>query len=192
MAAGRLCWMLNPWFYKSMMSCYHDYKTVESLCSFILLRRLFIQGKIYGVNHLQPSRTIVLFSSRNEQESSKRERRQKSVLLVDETGCSQGEMSLGEALRIAERKSLKLVWVNEKDKTAVPVYKMMSKFDIKIKARSNKPPKTKSIEVTDKIESRDLSFRVKHIQQHLEKGHQVKLYVKTKGRRNEETRSEGN
>lgn len=143
-----------------------------------------------GLHHLiQPSRTIIALSSsrtRNEQQRSKGERQQKSVLLVDETGSKQGEMSLPEARRIAKERSLELVWVNKNDTTAVPVYRMMSKLEItlKNKARSLTPPKTKKIELTDKIESRDLIFKVKHIQQYLEKGHQVKLSVKRKGRTN--------
>ena len=105
-------------------------------------------------------------------------------MLVDETGYKQGELSLTEALRIAQEKSLELVWVNKNDKTAVPVYRMMSKLDIKLKnkARSLKPKKIKNVEATDKIESHDLNFRVKRIQQFLEKGHQVKFVVKSKGR----------
>lgn len=143
-----------------------------------------------GLRHLiQPSRTIIALSSsrtRNEQQRSKGERQQKSVLLVDETGSKQGEMPLPEARRIAKERSLELVWVNKNDTTAVPVYRMMSKLEItlKNKARSLTPPKTKKIELTDKIESRDLIFKVKHIQQYLEKGHQVKLSVKRKGRTN--------
>lgn len=180
------------WMIKSVISgCCHDFKTVNTLCSLAVFRRLSFQGRINGINHFQPSRTIALSSSRtrNEQESSKGERRgHKTVLLVDETGCQQGEMSLTEALRIAREKSLELVWVNKNDKTAVPVYRMMSKLDIKIKARSLKPPKTKKIEVTDKIESHDLNFRVKRMQQYLEKGHQVKLFVKSKGRTSSENK----
>lgn len=168
--------------------CRHDFKAVNALCSFIVFRRFSFQGRINAINHFQPSRTIALssFKTRNEQESSKGERRQKTVVLVDETGCKQGEMSLTEALGIARGKSLELVWVNKNDKTAMPVYKMMSKLDIKNKARSLKPPKIKKVEVTDKIESHDLNFRVKRIQQYLEKGHQVKLFVKSKGRTSSE------
>lgn len=149
-----------------------------------------------GLHHLiQPSRTIIALSSsrtRNEQQRSKGERQQKSVLLVDETGSKQGEMSLPEARRIAKERSLELVWVNKNDTTAVPVYRMMSKLEItlKNKARSLTPPKTKKIELTDKIESRDLIFKVKHIQQYLEKGHQVKLSVKRKGRTNSDDKLE--
>lgn len=172
------------------MSYYHGFQTVNALCSFVLLRRFSFRGRVNGLHHLiQPSRTIIALSSsrtRNEQQRSKGERQQKSVLLVDETGSKQGEMSLPEARRIAKERSLELVWVNKNDTTAVPVYRMMSKLEItlKNKARSLTPPKTKKIELTDKIESRDLIFKVKHIQQYLEKGHQVKLSVKRKGRTN--------
>ncbi|XP_078356285.1 translation initiation factor IF-3-like [Oculina patagonica] len=178
------------WMLKSVISgCCNDFKAVYTLCSLTVFRRFSFQGRINGILHFQQSRTIVLSSSRkrNEHESYKGERGgQKTVLLVDKTGCQQGEMSLTEALRMAREKSLELVWVNKNDKTAVPVYRMMSKLDIRIKARSLKPPKTKKIEVTDKIESHDLKFRVKRIQQYLEKGHQVKLFVKNKRRTSSE------
>ena len=167
------------------MSYHHKCKTVNALCSFILLRRLPFQGRMSGLHHfIQPSRTFIALSSsrsRNEQQRSTGES-QKSVLLVDETGNKQGEMSLPEARRIAKERSLELVWVNKQDTNAVPVYRMMSRLEIglKNKARSLKPPKTKKFELSEKIESHDLIFKVKHIQQYLEKGHQVKLSVKSK------------
>lgn len=174
---------------KFMMSYHHRFKTVNSLCSFIFLRRFSFQERMNGLHHLiQPSRTITAFSSsrsRNEQQRSIGEL-QKNVLLVDETGSKQGEMTLPEARRIAKERSLELVWVNRQDTNAVPVYRMMSKLEISLKnkARSLKPPKTKKIELSEKIESHDLVFKVKHIQQYLEKGHQVKLSVKSKRRTN--------
>jgi len=169
------------------MSYHLKVKTVNALCSFILLRRLPFQGRLSGLHHLiQPSRIFIALSSsrsRNEQQRSTGES-QKSVLLVDETGSKQGEMSLPEARRIAKERSLELVWVNKKDINAVPVYRMMSKLEMgsKHKSRSLKPPKTKTIELSEKIDSHDLIFKVKHIQQYLEKGHQVKLSVKSKRR----------
>ena len=109
-----------------------------------------------------------------------------SVLLVDERGSKQGEMLLPEARRIAKERSLELVWVNKHDTNALAVYRMMAKLEVglKNKARSLKPPKTKKIELSEKIESHDLIFKVKHIQQYLEKGHRVKLSVKSKRKTN--------
>lgn len=174
--------MASCWIVKSVLSsCCYGFKPVNGLRSFMIFSRFSFQGKINGINHVQPPRTIALASSRrrNEQETTKGEQ-QEIVLLVDQTGSKQGEMSLNEALRIARAKSLEVVWVNRSDKSAMPVYRMMSKLDIKLKGRPLKLLKTKKIEVTDKIESHDLKFRVKRIQQYLEKGHQVKLFVKSK------------
>ena len=121
-------------------------------CSFILLRRFPSHWRMNRLHHLiQPSRTIIALSSsrsRNEQQRSKGES-QKSVLLVDEKGSKQGEMSFPEARRIAKERSLELVWVNKKDTNALPVYRMMSKLEISLKnkARLHKPAKTKKIEL---------------------------------------------
>ena len=177
------------------MFLHHNFKTVNALCSFIILRRFPFQGRMNGLHHLmQPSRTLIAFSSsrsRNEQQTSIGES-QKSVLLVDETGIKQGEMTLPEARRIAKERSLELVWVNKQDTNALPVYRMMSKLEISLKnkARSLKPPKTKKIELSEKIESHDLIFKVKHIQQYLAKGHQVKLSVKSKRRKDSDISDE--
>ena len=172
---------------KAHRKIHRKLKTMNALCFFIPLRRFPSQRRMNGLHHLiQPSRTIIALSSsrsRNEQRRSIGGS-QKSVLLVDETGSKQGEMSLPEARRIAKERSLELVWVNKQDTNAMPVYRMMSKLEISLKnkARFHKPPKIKKIELTEKIESHDLIFKVKHIQQYLEKGHQVKLSVKSKRR----------
>lgn len=176
---------------KSMMSSC----LCKFACSFILLRRFPSHCRMNRLHHLiQPSRTIIALSSsrsRNEQQRSKGES-QKSVLLVDEKGSKQGEMSFPEARRIAKERSLELVWVNKKDTNALPVYRMMSKLEISLKnkARLHKPAKTKKIELSEKIESNDLIFKMKHIQQYLEKGHQVKISVKSKRKTNSDTSDE--
>lgn len=160
----------------------HNYgsKTMNTFLSLIIPRRLSFQTRMRGIIYLQSSRTMVLSSSGTDQDTSKRERRQQSVLLIDEAGNNLGETSLGIALNTAREKSLELVWTNKGNKTAMPVYKMMRKNDLKQKAL--KTPRTKNIEVTDKIEPRDLDFRLKQIQKWLEKGHQVRFCVKSKGK----------
>lgn len=179
-----------------MMSYHHKFKTVNALCScsFVLLRRFAFQGRMKVHHLIQPSRTIALSSSRtrNEQQRSKGERQQKNVLLVDQKGTKQGEMSLPEARQIAKERSLELVWVNKNNTNAMPVYRMMSKLEINLKnkARSFKPPKIKKIELTENIECHDLIFKIKHMQQYLEKGHQVKLSVKSKRRTNSDVDSD--
>ena len=170
------------------MSCYYGQNVLRFTA---VLRICPFQGKrnIFWFNNLQPARKIALSSSRYEQKSSKREPGQKSVLLVDELGCNQGEMSFGEAMRIAKEKSLELVWVDKKDETAMPVYKIMSQRH-KLKLTNKSPNlKTKTVEVTEKIEFHDLYFKVKRIEGYLEKGHQVKFCVRSKYGRNTESTS---
>ena len=135
--------------------------------------------------YLPSSRTIVPSPSRNlrinEQDRSKREQRQQNVLLVNETGASLGEKSLGEATDIAREKSMELVWINKSDKTAMPVYKMMRN----IQQKALKAFKTKNIELSDRIEPRDLNFKLNQIQKWLEKGHDVRVCVKSRRKSDE-------
>ena len=165
----------------------HGYKTVNYAVSFMINRRLFVQRRMPELVYLQSSRTIVLSSSRNnlrnEQDRIKREQRQQNVLLVNETGTNLGEKSLGEAIDIAREKSMELVWINKNNKTgAMPVYKMMRK----ISQKALKSFKTKNIELSDRIEPRDLNFKVNQIQKWLEKGHDVRVCVKSRGKGDQE------
>ena len=164
----------------------HGYKTVNYAVSFMISRKLFVQRRMPELVYLPSSRTIVLSSSRNslrnEPDRIKREQRQQNVLLVNETGTSLGEKSLGEAIDIAREKSMELVWINKSNKTAMPVYKMMRK----IKQKAFKSFKTKNIELSDRIEARDLNFKVNQIQKWLEKGHDVRVCVKSRGKGDQE------
>ena len=162
-----------------------SYRASNSVVFFAFLNRPSFLRKVHGFTplcfHVQSSRTITsTIILRNEDSSN---RLKQSVLLVDETGKNLGETSLKNAANIAREKSLDLMWINKQNKAALPVYKMIRKIDIKSKAL--KMPKIKNIEVSDRIESRDLSFRLNQIQRWLEKGHQVKVSVKSKGKNEE-------
>ena len=163
-----------------------SYRASNSVVFFAFLNRPSFLRKVHGFTplcfHVQSSRTITsTIILRNEDSSN---RLKQSVLLVDETGKNLGETSLKNAANIAREKSLDLMWINKQNKAALPVYKMIRKIDIKSKAL--KMPKIKNIEVSDRIESRDLSFRLNQIQRWLEKGHQVKVSVKSKGKNEED------
>lgn len=163
-----------------------SYRASNSVVFFAFHSRPSSLRKVHGLTppcfHVQSSRTITsTIILRNEDSSN---RLKQSVLLVDETGKNLGETSFKNAANIAREKSLDLMWINKQDKAALPVYKMMRKIDIKAKAL--KTPKIKNIEVSDRIESRDLSFRLNQIQRWLEKGHQVKVSVKSKGKNEED------
>ena len=165
-----------------------SYRASNSVVFFAFHSRPSFLRKGHGLTppcfHVQSSRTITSTIILRNEDSSNRLKVKQSVLLVDETGKNLGETSLKNAANIAREKSLDLMWINKQNKAALPVYKMIRKIDIKAKAL--KTPKIKNIEVSDRIESRDLSFRLNQIQRWLEKGHQVKVSVKSKGKNEED------
>lgn len=165
-----------------------SYRASNSVVFFAFHSRPSFLRKVHGLTppcfHVQSSRTITSTIILRNEDSSNRLKVKQSVLLVDETGKNLGETSLNNAANIAREKSLDLMWINKQNKAALPVYKMIRKIDIKAKAL--KTPKIKNIEVSDRIESRDLSFRLNQIQRWLEKGHQVKVSVKSKGKNEED------
>lgn len=165
-----------------------SYRASNSVVFFAFHSRPSFLRKVHGLTppcfHVQSSRTITSTIILRNEDSSNRLKVKQSVLLVDETGKNLGETSLKNAANIAREKSLDLMWINKQNKAALPVYKMIRKIDIKAKAL--KTPKIKNIEVSDRIESRDLSFRLNQIQRWLEKGHQVKVSVKSKGKNEED------
>lgn len=165
-----------------------SYRASNSVVFFAFHSRPSFLRKVHGLTppcfHVQSSRTITSTIILRNEDSSNRLKVKQSVLLVDETGKNLGETSLKNAANIAREKSLDLMWINKQNKAALPVYKMIRKIDIKAKAL--KTPKIKNIEMSDRIESRDLSFRLNQIQRWLEKGHQVKVSVKSKGKNEED------
>lgn len=165
-----------------------SYRASNSVVFFAFPSRPSFLRKVHGLTppcfHVQSSRTITSTIILRNEDSSNRLKVKQSVLLVDETGKNLGETSLKNAANIAREKSLDLMWINKQNKAALPVYKMIRKIDIKAKAL--KTPKIKNIEVSDRIESRDLSFRLNQIQRWLEKEHQVKVSVKSKGKNEED------
>lgn len=157
------------------------------LLSLIVRRRLFIQRGRCGLIDLPSSITIFLSSARNKHGSFRGEKYDKhqNVLLVNETGTSLGEKSFREAVVIAREKSMELVRMDrDEHATDMPVYKMMRKIDLRVK--TTKTFRMKNIEVSDKIEPKDLNVKVNQIQKWLEKGHQVRVNVKSKGSNQED------
>ena len=162
-------------------NCSFHHSMNSSLCA-VIDKRLFSSRKVCRFICFPSSRTIVRSSSsssKNKHVSFKQERQ--NVLLVSETGASLGEKSFVKAKDIAKNESMELVWVNKDMKTSMPVYKMMRKLDLQQRGSNSKAGKSKTVEVSDKIESRDLAFKLKQIQKLLEKGHQVRICLKSKG-----------
>ena len=156
------------------------------LLSLIVRRGLFAQRGRCGLIGLPSSRTMFLSSARNKHGSFRGEYdKHQNVLLVNETGTSLGEKSFREAMVFAQEKSMKLVRMDrDRHPRDMPVYKMMRKIDLQ--AKTTKTFRMKNIEVSDKIEPKDLNFKVNQIQKWLERGHQVRVNVKSKGSTQEE------
>lgn len=93
-------------------------------------------------------------------------------------------LSIEEALQIANDKELDLVLVGET--VTPPVVKLMnySKFlyDLNKNKNSQKTLPLKEVRFTPNTGESDLTFKLKHIQTFLEKGHKVKAFVFFKGR----------
>lgn len=95
----------------------------------------------------------------------------------------EGVMTLSNALRLAESRGLDLVLIN--DKSSPVICKMMNyeKFMYEQKKKPvNKAPEMKEIKLGVNMSDNDVSYRVKHIQEFLNKGHRVKLSMRFKGR----------
>lgn len=149
------------------------------LCS-LVIQRLLSKSTIHGAVCLPYSRTIVRCinaSLKDDQRDSFKQERQ-IVLLVSETGTSLGEKSFAKAKEIARTEHMELAWINKDNKADMAVYKLMRKGDLLKKGL--KGSKTKTVEVSDKIETRDLDFKLKQIRKLLEKGHQVRVALKSK------------
>ena len=95
----------------------------------------------------------------------------------------EGIMSIQEANRLALSKELDLVLLN--DKTTPPICKIMNyeKFIYELgKKPKNKTLDVKEIKFGPNTSENDVDYRVKHINEFLEKGHKVKLSLQFRGR----------
>lgn len=108
------------------------------------------------------------------------------VRVVDEEGQNLGVMNTRTAVKLAKEKGLDLVKINPKPKPAVAKIMDWSKFKYlqskAEKTKTKKEKKLKTIRVSVRIGPHDLEVQAKKCDQFLEKGHQVKIQVKMKGR----------
>lgn len=116
------------------------------------------------------------------------------VRLIDTGGEQIGIVSTREALKIALDKGYDLVEIAPTAKP--PVCKIMDygkyKYELSKKAKSAKKKQhvihLKEMRLRPKIEEHDYHFKLKHVQEFLEKGNKVKVFVEFRGR--EMTRQE--
>jgi translation initiation factor IF-3 len=110
------------------------------------------------------------------------------VRLIDTTGEQIGIVPTREALRMAIEKGLDLVEISPTAKP--PVCKIMDygkyKYELNKKAKNAKKKQhiiqMKEMRLRPKIEEHDYQFKLKHIQEFLEKGSKVKVFVEFRGR----------
>ncbi|MCJ7459078.1 MAG: translation initiation factor IF-3 [candidate division Zixibacteria bacterium] len=110
------------------------------------------------------------------------------VRLIDTTGEQIGIVPTREALRMALEKGFDLVEISPTAKP--PVCKIMDygkfKYELNKKAKSAKKKQhviqMKEMRLRPKIEEHDYQFKLKHIQEFLEKGNKVKVFVEFRGR----------
>ncbi len=94
-----------------------------------------------------------------------------------------GVMSITDAIALAESKELDLVLINENSNP--PICKILDyqKFIYELgKKPKNKSLDVKEIKIGPNTSDNDLSYRSKHIQEFLQKGHTVKISLQFKGR----------
>jgi translation initiation factor IF-3 len=94
-----------------------------------------------------------------------------------------GIITINEARKIANEQELDLVLINENSNP--PVCKIMNyeKFIYQqSKNQKQKPLDVKEVKLGPNTSENDLSYRIKHICEFLDKGHRIKLSMRFKGR----------
>lgn len=121
-----------------------------------------------------------------------------SLRLIDEEGSNLGVMTSDIAMKLADSKSLQLVEVSKPAPEREAVYRL---FTSKQKWEENKKKKKsaksdsgpKEINIFTQIGEHDLSVKLSHLREFLEKGHSANVSVQTKYRRGmNECREEAN
>lgn len=106
----------------------------------------------------------------------------KEVLLITESGEKQ-HMTLTEALNLAKNKSLDLVEVFVQNGTTVCKILDFKKFLFKKnKQKTVKHSKLKTYNIGIFTDTGDYNVKIRAINQHLQKGHQIKLGITSRGR----------
>lgn len=110
------------------------------------------------------------------------------IMLIDDEGRSEGQVSLDQARLLAYEKTLDLVLINENGNP--PVAKLMdygkyiynqTKMLNKQKAKSHNS-ELKEVRFGIKIGDHDLEVKINKIKQFLEKGDKVKITIQLRGR----------
>ena len=112
------------------------------------------------------------------------------LVIIDENGENIGQMSKFDALTLARSKDLDLVEINPTARP--PICKIMDfgkfKYDNSKKAKETKAKQKivelKEIRLTAKIGDHDLSYKAKNAKEFFDRGDQVKVSMRLRGREN--------
>ena len=110
--------------------------------------------------------------------------KEKTVLLIDESGANLGEMDGNTAVKLSDSKGLDIVMVRKETPEQCAVYRLMSgrqaRREEKLKKQKlKKDPRqvTKEISVSTKIGRHDLDVKLTHMKEFLTNLHNVRLIV---------------
>lgn len=111
-----------------------------------------------------------------------------NVRLIDQEGTQHGVIPTAQALQMARDAGLDLVEVAPQ--ASPPVCRLLDygkfKFDTEKRTKESRKKqkllKMKEIRMQPKIETHDLDFKTKHIQEFLEEGSKVKVTIRFRGR----------
>ncbi len=114
--------------------------------------------------------------------------RAKIVLVIDEEGQKLGEMPIEDALELAYSKSLDLVQVSKNNKVEVTKIVDYGKYRFEKRKRQQEAKKNqrivenKEVRLTPNIGISDLEVKIKKAREFIEKGNNVKISLKFRGR----------
>ena len=114
--------------------------------------------------------------------------RMTEVRLIDDEGEQQGVIPTSKALAMAQERGLDLVEVSPNANP--PVCKLIDygkyRYELDKKKRESKKHQTqvklKEIRMQPKIETHDLQFKTKHVQEFLQEGNKCKVTIRFRGR----------
>jgi translation initiation factor IF-3 len=114
--------------------------------------------------------------------------RVREVRLIDQDGEQAGIVATSEALKMARDLDLDLVEVSPQARP--PVCKLLNygkyKYELEKKSREQKKNasqvKLKEVRMQPKIETHDMAFKSKHVQEFLDQGNKVKVTIRFRGR----------
>jgi len=114
--------------------------------------------------------------------------RVREVRLIDQDGEQAGIVAISQALEMARDLDLDLVEVSPQARP--PVCKLLNygkyKYELEKKSREQKKNasqvKLKEVRMQPKIETHDMAFKTKHVQEFLGQGNKVKVTIRFRGR----------